>query len=71
MKYKPKKTDHSSKYGLNPEQFEKDVAENQRKHVNRKQRFKETLLGLMNDTTHQEDNFHLILQCLREIKEEN
>ena len=39
MKYKPKKTDHSSKYGLKPEQFEKDEAENQRKHADRKQRF--------------------------------
>ncbi|MBE7114364.1 hypothetical protein FT641_18910 [Bacillus paranthracis] len=71
MKYRPKRLDHSSKYGLKPEQFEKDIEENQRRHAERKKRFKQTLVDLMNDTTHQEDNFHLILECMREIKEEN
>ncbi|PDY14137.1 hypothetical protein COO16_04015 [Bacillus pseudomycoides] len=67
--YKYGKTDPSSKYGLNQNQFDKDIAYNLLESAKKKRHFKENILSLINYNTYQEDNFNLIIQCLREIKE--
>lgn len=68
--YRPKHADHSSKYGLQPNQFEKDVARHTKEREERKERYKDTLRTLLTETTYQDENFYMLVQVMRELKEE-
>ncbi|PGT89881.1 hypothetical protein [Bacillus thuringiensis] len=67
-KHYPNKTDHSSKYGLNPGQFEKDMENHKKAREEQKDRYKETLTALVTETTWHKDNFNLLIETLRELK---
>ncbi|WP_026579468.1 hypothetical protein [Bacillus sp. SB47] len=73
--YSKRVGDPSSKYGLNPDQFEIDIMNKQRQTQELKEHYKESLYELIkvNALGHEmfpDDRFSLILECLREIKEE-
>lgn len=67
--YYPNRTDHSSKYGLNQEQFAVDIQNNITKHEEKKREFSSNLLDMIQCDFWHGDNFSLILECLREIKQ--
>ncbi|TWL39518.1 hypothetical protein P5637_07260 [Bacillus paralicheniformis] len=73
--YSKRVGDPSSKYGLNPNQFEIDIMNKQRKTQELKEHYKESLYELIkvNAVGYEifpDDKFSLILECLREIKDE-
>ncbi|PGR83485.1 hypothetical protein [Bacillus cereus] len=68
--YRPKHTDHSSKYGLQPNQFEKDIETHKKEREERKERYKGTLRTLLTETTYHDENFHMLVQVMRELKED-
>lgn len=73
--YSKRVGDPSSKYGLNPDQFEIDIMNKKRQTQELKEHYKESLYELIkvNALGHEmfpDDKFSLILECLREIKEE-
>ena len=61
------KTDHSSAFGLNPEGFDKKIAENERKRTKFKTRLRSLLLE---EPAKLDIRFHDAISELREIKEE-
>lgn len=62
-----KKTDHSSAFGLNPEEFDAKIAENERKRKLFKQRLRELLLESPSDL---EMRFREAINELKNMKEE-
>ena len=62
-----KKTDHSSAFGLNPEEFDTKIAENERKRKLFKQRLRELLLESPSDL---EIRFRDAINELKDMKEE-
>lgn len=65
----------SSKYGLNRDQFEIDIMNKQRQAQELKEHYKESLCKLIKVDAvgykmFPDDKFSLILECLREIKDE-
>lgn len=62
-----KKTDHSSAFGLNPEEFDAKIAENERKRKLFKQRLRELLLESPSEL---EMRFRDAINGLKDMKEE-
>lgn len=62
-----KKTDHSSAFGLNPEEFDAKIVENERKRKLFKQRLRELLLESPSDL---EIRFRDAINELKDMKEE-
>ena len=62
-----KKTDHSSAFGLNPEEFDAKIAENERKRKLFKQRLRELLLESPSEL---EMRFRYAINELKDMKEE-
>ena len=62
-----KKTDHSSAFGLNPEEFDAKIAENERKRKLFKQRLRELLLESPSEL---EMRFRDAINELKDMKEE-
>lgn len=61
------KTDHSSAFGLNPEEFDRKIDENNRKRAEFKARLRSLLLE---EPSKMDMRFHDAISELREIKEE-
>ena len=62
-----KKTDHSSAFGLNPEEFDAKIAENERKRKLFKQRLRKLLLESPSEL---EMRFRDAINELKDMKEE-
>ncbi|MDX5808732.1 MULTISPECIES: hypothetical protein [unclassified Bacillus cereus group] len=61
----------SSKYEYNPEKFEKDVLNNEERYHGKSQEIKEELsILLKNEPSRMNETFSMMLQSLRELKEE-
>lgn len=60
----------SSKYSLNPEQFEDDVKRHNKEHEEKQEKISKELNQLINLDTYQEENFHMVIQQLISIKKE-
>lgn len=61
----------SSKYEYNPEKFEKDVLNNEERYLEKSQEIKEELsILLKNEPSRMNETFSMMLQSLRELKEE-
>ncbi|WP_242290366.1 MULTISPECIES: hypothetical protein [unclassified Bacillus cereus group] len=61
----------SSKYEYNPEKFEKDVLNNKKRYEGKSQEIKEELSRLLkNEPSRMNETFSMMLQSLRELKEE-
>lgn len=64
--------DPSSKYGLCPEQFEKDVQEHQERYERKKETIKAMVEGMMkSDPVGQEETFQMFIETLKEWRERN
>ncbi|MEK6452593.1 hypothetical protein NST17_20900 [Caldifermentibacillus hisashii] len=64
--------DPSSKYGLCPEQFEKDVQEHQERYERKKDTIKAMVEGMMkSDPVGQEETFQMFVEVLKEWRERN
>lgn len=62
--------DPSSKYGLCPEQFEKDVQEHQERKGRKKETIKAMVEGMMkSDPVGQEETFQMFVEVLKEWRE--
>lgn len=60
----------SSKYSLNPDQFEEDVRRHNKEHEEKQEKISKSLKGLINLDTLQEENFHIVIEQLVSIKKE-
>ncbi|MED0951148.1 hypothetical protein P4T70_24170 [Bacillus mobilis] len=61
----------SSKYEYHPEKLEKDVLNNQKRYERKSQEIKEELSRLLkNEPSRMNETFSMMLQSLRELKEE-
>lgn len=59
----------SSKYSLNPEQFNKDIAEHRVVYKQKKADIKEQLnTMLISDKSKVDETFRIMLNCLKELK---
>lgn len=64
--------DPSSKYGLCPEQFEKDVQEHQERKERKKETIKAMFEGIMkSDPVRQEETFQMFVEVLKEWREKH
>ena len=62
--------DPSSKYGLCPEQFEKDVQEHQERYERKKDTIKAMFEGMIkSDPVRQEETFQMFVEVLKEWME--
>lgn len=64
--------DPSSKYGLCPEQFEKDVQEHQERYERKKETIQAMFEGMMiSDPVRQEETYLMFVEVLKEWREKN
>ena len=59
----------SSKYELSPEQFEKDMERNRLNYEQKKKDILKKLESIITQDYKQDDNFRLIIENLKELKE--
>lgn len=63
-------TDHSSKYGLEPYNFDEDVQANEARYATRKAEIKRQLVEIIeHDPTRMDESYELIIECLKEMRE--
>lgn len=61
----------ASKYEFNPQQFDIDMADHQRKYKERKMQYEKQLRKLIESEPHRMgENYSLVIEVLREIRED-